>query len=329
MTHDDNGDSLLCAKANALIATLMNRMMNRTLLKYSLRMLWVSLTLLAFSVVAVYALSEYRLRMTYPVAFTAVAPDPALVLSGRALAYSRGCADCHGDDFGGKIILDDMPFGRLVGTSLTPSPGESDVRRHERFHRALHHGVDMESRPLLMMPSASFTKLSAREIEALSAYFGTLTPTRNTVPDSALGPVARALLVTGKLQGFLSAEVIDHGKPIVAAPPPEGTLAYGRHAAQLCSGCHQADFGGGRMDHGGPDAPPAANLTAHALGLSSWSEADFLQAMRTGKRPNGSDIDGRFMPWRAVGHAEDEELRSIWRFLRTLPPVARDARAAR
>jgi hypothetical protein len=79
------------------------------------------------------------------------------------------------------------------------------------------------------------------------------------------------------------------------------------------------------MAHGGPDAPAAANLTPHALGLGRWSETDFLTALRTGTRPDGTAIDGRSMPWRAVGQASDEELRSLWRYLRSLPPVARDA----
>ncbi len=297
--------------------------MNRTVLRYSLRALWALLALLALAVAAIHLLSERRLRSAYPIALALGQPDPALAARGRELAHSRGCADCHGDDFGGKLILDRMPFARLVGSNLTPAPGDDPIRRHERLYRALHHGIDRDSRPLLMMPSASFTKLSAREIEALSAYFDMLPPVRRTLPDSAMGLLARALLVTGKLKGFLSAEVIDHAQPAIAAPPPEGTITYGRHAAQLCTGCHQADFGGGPMDHGGPDAPPASNLTAHARGLATWSESDFLRAMRTGKRPDGSEINGAFMPWRAVGQAQDEELRSIWRYLRTLPPVER------
>jgi hypothetical protein len=84
------------------------------------------------------------------------------------------------------------------------------------------------------------------------------------------------------------------------------------------------------LSHGGPEAPPASNLTPHDTGLAAWSEEDFIVAMRTGRRPDGSAIDGRAMPWRAVGQASDLELQSIWRFLRSLPPVkARDVDAAR
>ena len=291
-----------------------------------LRCLLALSAVVAVAVVAVYALSEARLKREYPVAVSLGRPDAGLVDQGRQLARSRGCADCHADDFGGKVLLDQMPFARIVGSNLTQTAkGRAPVSNHERLYRALHHGVDVDSRPLPMMPSAEFASLSAREIEALSAYLETVPRVKRELPDSVLGPIARALLVAGKLEGFLSAEVIDHRAAAIAEPPPPGTLAYGRHVAQLCTGCHRADFGGGRMSHGGPDAPPAANLTRHALGLERWSQADFLAALRTGRRPDGTAIDGRYMPWRAAGQASDEELRSLWRYLRSVPPVARDA----
>jgi cytochrome c553 len=304
--------------------------MNKTIFRYSLSILAGVLVLLIVAVIVIYSLSESRLRQAYTINALLDVPDTALIARGQELARSRGCADCHGDDFGGKVIIDEMPFARIVGTNITPVRGESDRRRgHERMYRALHHGVDMDSEPLLMMPSAEFTSLSAQEIEAISAYLGSVPSVERLLPESKLGLLGRALLATGKLEGFLSAEKIDHAKPLIDIPPPMGTIAYGRHMAQLCTGCHRADFGGGRMSHGGPEAPPAANLTPHAAGLAGWSESDFLASMRTGRRPDGSEIDGRFMPWRAVGHASDQELLSIWKFLRTLPPVERDSHEAR
>ena len=284
---------------------------------------------LTLAVLAVYLLSQQRLRRDFEIAAVQPAPRAELVAEGARLARSRGCADCHGQDFGGKVVLDEMPFARVVGTNLTHEPEKSDpAREHERFYRALHHGVDMQSRPLLMMPSAEFAHLSAHEIEALSAYLAGLPYVQRSPPASAMGPLGRTLLVAGKLPGFLSAEVIDHSVPAVAAAPPVGTVAYGEHAAQLCTGCHRSDFGGGPMSHGGPGAPPAANLTPHATGLGAWNEGDFVAAMRTGKRPDGSEIDGAFMPWRAVGQATDQELHSIWLYLQSRPAIARQTRVA-
>jgi cytochrome c553 len=285
---------------------------------------------LAIAAFAIHLLSQHRLRRDYQVAARLPPPRAALAAEGARLARSRGCADCHGDDFSGKVVLDEMPFARVVGTNLTHDPQTSNpAREHERFYLALHHGLDLQSRPLLMMPSAEFTHLSAHEIEALAAYLSGLPHVRRELTASAMGPLGRALLVGGKLPGFLSAEAIDHATPAVADAPPLGTVAYGEHAAQLCTGCHRSDFAGGPMSHGGPSAPPAANLTPHGTGLASWNETDFVAAMRTGKRPDGSDIDGAFMPWRAVGQASDQELHSIWLYLRSRPPIARAARTVR
>jgi cytochrome c553 len=285
--------------------------------------------LLAIPAITISLLSQRRLLRDYGITVALAPPRAALVAEGAHLARSRGCADCHGEDFGGKVLLDKMPFARIVGTNLTHESRSSDAtREHERFFRALHHGVDMQSRPLLMMPSAEFSHLSAHEIEALAAYLQSLPHVRRGLPASRMGPLGRALLVGGKLEGFLSAEVIDHARPAIAEAPQVGTLAYGEHAARLCTGCHRGDFGGGRMSHGGPGAPPAANLTPHATGLGAWSEADFIAALRTGKRPDGSTIDGSFMPWRAVGTASDQELHSIWLYLRTRAPVARKVGSA-
>lgn len=301
--------------------------MSRTIVRRTLYGAAACLGLILAALAIVYALSETRLRKDYAIRVAPAAIDPALSAEGRHLARSRGCADCHGEDFAGKVLLDEMPFGRLVGDDLTQMPaGHRQASVHERMYRALHHGVDMDSRPLLMMPSAEFASLSAREIDALSAYFASLAPVERELPDSTLGPLGRALLVAGKLDGFVSAETIDHNAAAIAEPPPLGTLEYGRHAAQLCTGCHRADFAGGRMSHGGPDTPPAANLTPH--GLARWSERDFIIAMRIGRRPDGSEIDGKAMPWRAVGSASDLELHSIWLFLQSLPPVDRDETAA-
>ncbi|KRA50670.1 hypothetical protein ASD77_17510 [Pseudoxanthomonas sp. Root65] len=287
------------------------------------------LFLLALVAVWIYLASESRLQKEYEFSAEVDAPRAALIERGRQLAMSRGCADCHGDDFGGKIMLDEMPFARVVGTNLTPPSAGIEPRvRHEQLYRALRHGVGADSKALLLMPSGSFSKLSLEEIEALSAYLNTLPSVDHALPDSQMGPLGRALLVTGKLKDFLSVEVIDHAKPVVAAPPPVGSIDYGRHAAQLCMGCHGADFGGGPMTHGGPSAPPAANLTPDVTGLAAWSEADFIASMREGKRPDGSEIDGKYMPWRAIGQASDDELKSIYRYLQSVPSVHRSMKDA-
>jgi hypothetical protein len=69
-----------------------------------------------------------------------------------------------------------------------------------------------------------------------------------------------------------------------------------------------------------PAEPPyPANLTPDvATGLGQWSEADFLRVFREGKRPDGSEIKPP-MPWQAMGHMTDNELKAIWLYLQSVP----------
>jgi mono/diheme cytochrome c family protein len=69
----------------------------------------------------------------------------------------------------------------------------------------------------------------------------------------------------------------------------------------------------------------SANLTPDsATGIGAWSEETFIQSLRTGKhlgQPNGRPIMPP-MPWNFVGQMTDEDLRAVYAYLRTLPPVS-------
>jgi hypothetical protein len=65
-----------------------------------------------------------------------------------------------------------------------------------------------------------------------------------------------------------------------------------------------------------------ANLTPDAeTGTGAWDEKMFIQAMRTGKHLGaGRDILPP-MPWQAIGHLGDDDLKAIFAYLRSIPPV--------
>jgi hypothetical protein len=68
----------------------------------------------------------------------------------------------------------------------------------------------------------------------------------------------------------------------------------------------------------------AINLTPDKeTGIGEWSADIFIAAMRTGKhqgQPNGRDILPP-MPWFNLKDARDGDLKSIWEYLRSLPPI--------
>ncbi|MCW1916241.1 diheme cytochrome c-553 [Luteolibacter sp. GHJ8] len=64
----------------------------------------------------------------------------------------------------------------------------------------------------------------------------------------------------------------------------------------------------------------ASNLTPDpATGL--WSEDVFISAMKTGKSRGIGRAILPPMPWEALGKASDEDLKAIYAYLKTLPPV--------
>jgi hypothetical protein len=68
----------------------------------------------------------------------------------------------------------------------------------------------------------------------------------------------------------------------------------------------------------------AANLTPDKeTGIEEWSEATFIQIVRTGKhqgQPNGRGILPP-MPWFNMKDLSDADLKAIWVYLRSIPPV--------
>jgi mono/diheme cytochrome c family protein len=66
----------------------------------------------------------------------------------------------------------------------------------------------------------------------------------------------------------------------------------------------------------------AANLTPDSTtGIGAWSEATFMNTIRNGKHlGNGRDILPP-MPWPMIARMTDEDLKSVYAYLMSLPPV--------
>lgn len=276
--------------------------------------------LAALALAAVYGVSEARMRRTYRVdpGPVAVRSDADAVRQGAHLAVVRGCADCHGPGLGGRTFIDALPMARLTASNLTRGRGGVAARYTDAdWVRAIRHGVAPDGRPLLFMPSQEFHALGDDDVGALVAYIKSLPPVDTDHAASTVGPLGRALFLAGELP-LLPAELIDHAAPRTPAPAPGATAEYGGYLATGCTGCHGAGFSGGKIPGTPPDWKAAANLTPDpSTGLGRWTEQDFLRAMRTGKRPNGSDIDS-LMPWKGLATMSDTELRALWLYLRTV-----------
>ena len=68
-----------------------------------------------------------------------------------------------------------------------------------------------------------------------------------------------------------------------------------------------------------------ANLTPDTnTGLRSgvWTEELFIKAMRTGKHMGTARDILPPMPWQGIGQMGDDDLKAIWAYLGTIPPIA-------
>ncbi len=65
-----------------------------------------------------------------------------------------------------------------------------------------------------------------------------------------------------------------------------------------------------------------ANLTPDAeTGLGKWTEEEFLAALQSGRHQGRGRQILPPMPWQAYSTLPEEDLKAIWAYLRTLPPV--------
>lgn len=67
----------------------------------------------------------------------------------------------------------------------------------------------------------------------------------------------------------------------------------------------------------------AANLTSDATGIGNWKEEQFINAIRHGKYKGldaGRDLLPP-MPWFAYRNLNDDDLKSVFAYLKTIPPV--------
>jgi mono/diheme cytochrome c family protein len=265
----------------------------------------------------VYAASRSRQTATFtatPSDFP-IPTDPASIAEGDRLFDARGCSDCHGENGGGLVRIDDPALGRLVSANLTRFASADAAA----WSRAVRDGLRSDGTPLAFMPAAELNPMPDRELGAIIAYVRTLPVVDDELPPMAPGPIARLTDLLGLFPLYPAHEITHGTRP--PAIPPGRNLELGHYGALGCTGCHGANLSGGPIP-GAPveqtGVPP--NLTFHATGLAGWTEADFRTALREGRRPDGTELNPAFMPWRTTYRfMTDDEIGAVYDYLQTVP----------
>ena len=228
------------------------------------------------------------------------------------------CTSCHGANLGGQVFISSPALGTVYGPNLTAGAGGIGAAYTDQdWVRALRHGVRRDGTPLLIMPSRDFAELSHADLADVVSYIASVPPVSNQTPPASLGPLGRVLFVTHQIP--LASDQVRQDNPKPSTVQPGVSVEYGRYLARIggCLACHGAHLSGGHLE-GAPSDPPAQNLTP-AGDLAHWSFLQFQQTLRTGVRPNGTNL-APFMPWPTIAQMTDDELLAIYKFLKTVPP---------
>ena len=295
----------------------------------------VTLVLLAGAgVILVEARWKRRFEAPYPA--IAASQDPAVVARGEYLVYgAAACAYCHlpREDWGrldrGERLplsgnhLFRLPFGDIFSANLTPDTATGIGRRTDAdLARILRYGVRADGRAAF--PLMEF-QLTDEDLTAVVSYLRTQRAVTLNVPEHQLSRFGKALMA------FAIAPVTPPSAP--AKSPVGPTVERGAYLANhvsSCVACHTnrgpdgalvgPAFGGGqRMDVAADSTKVfvTPNLTPDPATspVGAWSEDAFLARFRAGEL-----FPGTPMPWGAFKRFTDDDLRAIYRYLRSLPP---------
>ncbi len=248
-----------------------------------------------------------------PVAYTT---DAQTIERGRYLFSSRGCTDCHGAQGTGREFVNDGKGTRLAGPNITAA-GVVARYQPEDWNSAIRHGVKPNGRPLLVMPSEDYNRLTNDDLNALVSYIRQLPAKEGTPAAIELPRPAWVLYGLGMIPDA-AARIDHHLAP--SRPVPAGvTVANGQYVANMCIGCHGASLAGGKIPGGPPDWPAAADIRpGKDSSMARYPTVEsFVAMLRNGKRPDGTPI--QVMPFESLGQLSDVDARALYAYLQALP----------
>jgi len=290
---------------------------------------------------AIFVASRQHLTFDAPYPPVAASADSSVVARGRyVVRVVAGCTGCHGDPkqtaaimAGAEVPLSggyewNIPPGRFYTRNITPDP-ETGLGRipPKAIARALRYGVGHDGRALL--PFMEMQGLSDEDLTAVVFYLMAQPPVHNPVPAHHYNLLGMIVLAT----------VLANPVGLAETPPrvsPHGaTLENGRYlveAVAKCGACHtQRDertgafigprFGGATGFSDGMDltrtwSPPNITSEPKTGHLARFTEDEFLARMRLGRLIAGSP-----MPWENFRRMEEDDIRAVYRYLKTVPPV--------
>lgn len=266
---------------------------------------------------------------------------------GKYLAHHVSlCMDCHShrdfNQFSGPPVegtegMGGDEFNQLIGVpgvvyarNITPDTVNGIGKwTDEEIARVITRGITKNGDTLFpIMPYPHYNTMSKEDIYSIIAYIRTLKPNPNKVPDRKLMiPIS---LAYPPLQ---SASLENNVKPDVSDIVKYGAYMWNSAA---CMDCHtpmeNGQFvmsklmAGGRPFDLGVFKVTSPNITPDtATGIGKWTEQMFLDKFKLYRDKAAYSANpgknNSIMPWTMYAYMDDFDLKAIYRFMQTLPPV--------
>jgi mono/diheme cytochrome c family protein len=223
---------------------------------------------------------------------------------------------------GGSQVFDEPAF-KVTGSNITPEKDTGIGNWSDaELKRFLVSGIKPNgSQVAPIMPTAFYTVLTARDLDALAAYLRSVPPVRHETPAPEYRVALKPETPTYAGKQAADAELSDK-------------LARGRYLLTIshCLECHTPegpsvvhDFAaasgkGGRTFKGPWGESVSANITPDpAAGLGQWSDDEIKRAITQGIARDGHKLKPP-MAYAAYASMTAQDLDAIVAFVRTLPP---------
>ncbi|NND70353.1 MAG: c-type cytochrome [Rhodothermales bacterium] len=279
----------------------------KNILKWTLRIILGIVLLLVIAGFAMVMIGGSKAGKVYdPVdgLLSTVQADSLALVHGEHLSHILGCTDCHGSNLAGQV-MDDVPPFTLASANITPGRGGAVSNYSVKdWDRAIRHGIKPDGSGILIMPSASYNKISDSDAEALIAYLQTLPAVDNDVPKAKVKTLGKLILAMGA--PFFEATTAETD---ATGAEYGATVEFGRYfASAMCSGCHGKEFEGGPGFEPGVPAPSL-------LSAAKWSTDEFIRTLQSGVKPNGDSLSQGSMPASYFRNYTRDELTGIHLYL--------------
>ena len=277
------------------------------------------------------------LCLTLPVLADAQA-DQALVAKGEYLARAGDCVACHtakgGKPFAGGLPME-TPIGTIYSTNITPDKSGIGGYSFDDFDKAVRHGIGKSGSSLYpAMPYPSYARVSDADMQALYAYFMKgVAPVEQANKDVDIPWPLSMRWPLAAWRWIFAPEVAAY-QPSAGQDPLVSRGAYLVEGLGHCGACHtpraltmqEKALTPGEGNSFLSGSAPLEGWIAKSLrgdhkdGLGSWSEAQIVAFLKTGRSDRSAVFGGMSdVVEHSMQYMSDDDLTAIARYLKTLP----------